>query len=97
MFNSSAGWLWQFCKRHGINELSLQGEKLSSNESATEPFKKKLHLTLEQVYNCDETGLCYKMLPEKTLVTRSEKGAKGMSKGNEEAERSGYSYGMFQR
>ena len=86
-FNASAGWLWRFCKRHGIHQLSLQGEQLSSNESATATFKKRLQeimekesLTLEQVYNCDETGLCYKMLPTKTLAARAEKGAKGMKK-----------------
>ena len=35
-------------------------------------------LTLEQLYNCDETGLCYRMLPSKTLASRSEKEASGM-------------------
>ena len=35
-------------------------------------------LTLEQLYNCDETGLCYKMLPSKTLASRSEKEASSM-------------------
>ena len=28
-FSRSAGWLWRFCKRRGIRNLSLQGEKLS--------------------------------------------------------------------
>ena len=66
---------------------SLQGEQLSSDQSAVSPFTKKLEeimeeksLTLEQVYNCDETGLCYRMLPDKTLAKKSEKGAKGMKK-----------------
>ena len=35
-------------------------------------------LTLEQLYNCDETGLCYRMLPSRTLASRSEKEASGM-------------------
>ena len=27
------GWLWRFCNRHTIRQLSLQGEKLSSSEN----------------------------------------------------------------
>lgn len=86
-FTASAGWLWRFCNRHGIRELSLQGEQLSSNPNEIDPFKKKIQeimeresLTLEQVYNCDETGLLFRMLPEKTLAAKHEKGAKGMKK-----------------
>ena len=38
----------------------------------------ELLLSLEQIYNCDETELHYRMLPEKTLAMRSEKEAPGM-------------------
>ena len=86
-FTASKGWLWRFCKRHGIRELSLQGEKLSADATAIDPFKRKLQevmekegLTLEQLYNRDETGLYYRMLPAKTLASRYEKGAEGMKK-----------------
>ena len=74
-FTASKGWLWRFCKRHRIRELSLQGEKLSADATAIDPFKRKLQevmekegLTLEQLYSCDETGLYYRMLPAKTLL-----------------------------
>ena len=30
-FQASSGWQWRFCKRHGIRNLSLQGEKLSAD------------------------------------------------------------------
>ena len=86
-FQASRSWLWRFCNRHGIRQLSLQGEKVSSNTSCIEPFKEELQqlleresLTLEQLYNCDETGLYYRMLPNKTLASRSEKEASGMKK-----------------
>ena len=86
-FQASRGWLWRFCNRHGIRQLSLQGEKVSSNTSCIEPFKEELQqlleresLTLEQLYNCDETGLCYRMLPNKTLASQSEKEASGIKK-----------------
>ena len=61
------------CKHHGIRQLSLQGEQLSSNETEVEQFIKlaqeqmeEKHLTLEQIYNCDKTGLnyrCYQIKP----------------------------------
>ena len=86
-FQASRGWLWRFCQRHSIRQLSLQGEKVSSNVSSVAPFKDELQqlleresLTLEQLYNCDETGLCYRMLPSKTLASRSENEASGMKK-----------------
>lgn len=79
-FQASRGWLWRFCQRHGIRQLSLQGEKVSSDVSAIEPFKEELQelieresLTLDRLYNCDETGFCYRMLPSKTLAARSER------------------------
>ena len=63
----------------------MQGEKVSSNTSCIEPFKEELQqlleresLTLEQLFNCDQTGLCYRMLPNKTLASWSEKEASGM-------------------
>ena len=37
-------------------------------------------LTQELLYNCDETGLYYRMLPAKTLASRYEKRAEGMKK-----------------
>ena len=34
LFQASRGWLWHFCQRHRIRQLSLQGEKISANVSA---------------------------------------------------------------
>ena len=89
-FTVSSGWLWCFCNRHGIRGLRLQGEKLSADTEAPEPFKKQLQdimeregLTLEQVYNCDETGVYYRMLPTKTLAAKTEKHPSGMKKQKE--------------
>ena len=47
-FTASKGWLWRFCKRHGIRELSLQGEKLSADATAIDPFKRKLQEVMEK-------------------------------------------------
>ena len=89
-FQASTGWQWRFCQRHGIRQLSLQGEKLSADLDAPDPFREKLldliedeGFTLEEIYNCDETGLYYRLLPEKTLAARSENEAPGMKKQKE--------------
>ena len=86
-FQASKGWLWRFCNCHGMRQLTVQREKLSSDTTAPEPFKEKLQmlmdeesLTLQQVYNCDETGLYYRMLPNKTIAARSEKQAPGFKR-----------------
>ena len=86
-FQASMGWLWRFCQHHGIRQRTSQGEKVSSDVSAVESFKQELRklvdregLSLDQLYNYDETRLCYRMLPSKTLATRSERGAGAMKK-----------------
>ena len=37
-FTASDGWLWRFGQRHGIRQLTLQGEKLSADRPAAENF-----------------------------------------------------------
>ena len=83
-FVASDGWLWRFSKRHGIRELSLQGEKLSADKPAAEcfiitfqDFVETNGCTLNQIFNCDETGLYYKLLSKKTLASHFEKCADG--------------------
>ena len=39
VFKASSGWLYRFKKRHGIRQLSMQGESLSADTSAAEEFK----------------------------------------------------------
>ena len=53
-FSSSTGWQWRFCKRHGIRNLSLQGEKLSAdNEASDPPLLNLLNNTRSSNY-CDD-------------------------------------------
>ena len=86
-FKASTGWLEKFKTRHGIRNLSIQGEKLSAAEETVEPFLQKLHKVIEeknlipeQIYNADETGLLWKCLPQRTLVSCREKSAPGFKK-----------------
>lgn len=87
-FQASDGFVSAFKSRHGIRELDLLGEKSSANESSAEQFKLKFknimkNYSLDDVYNCDETGLLWKALPRKSLVTRKEKTAPGFKASKE--------------
>ncbi|KAJ8928168.1 hypothetical protein NQ314_019295 [Rhamnusium bicolor] len=71
---ASTGWLDKFENCHGIKQLSVEGETLSANSAVVSECVNKLqaeiknqNLTLSQVYNCDETELNWKALPQKTL------------------------------
>ena len=83
-FKASTGWLKNFQHQYGIRQLAIQGETLSAKADLIQPFKDDLSriieeegLTLNQVYNCDETGLFWKALPTKTLASRKESKAPG--------------------
>lgn len=89
-FTASIGWLDRWKKRYGIRQLSICGEKLSSNFEGMAAFKKKFHalielesLTGDQIFNCDETGLNYKLLPSKSLAAKSESAAPGYKRSKE--------------
>lgn len=84
VFQASNGWLQKFKKRYGIKFLKISGEKLSSQPELIAPFKEQLRekilelqLNPEQIYNADESGLYWKLLPDKTYVSSLEKTAPG--------------------
>ncbi|XP_014679538.1 PREDICTED: jerky protein homolog-like [Priapulus caudatus] len=86
-FKASCGWLQKFKERHGIRGRSVQGEILSTNPHAVDLFLNQLEeiiadgeLSREQIYNCNETGLYFKVLPHRTLVGPREKTAPGSKK-----------------
>ncbi|GBM61506.1 Jerky -like [Araneus ventricosus] len=80
-FASSKRWLDRFKHRHGIRRLKITGEKLSSNESAIEPFRIELSVRKICVLNSftmlTNQGECWRMLPDKTLADHNEKVAPG--------------------
>ena len=89
-FTASEGWKWRFCKRHGIRQLSLQGEKLSADTEAAvcfvasfSEFVEEKDYSIDQIFNCDETGLNFRLLPDKTLAASFEKSADGRKKSKE--------------
>lgn len=89
-FTASDGWLDRWKKRFGIRQITISGEALSADREAVPLFKDYLvkiiqeeELSEEQLYNCDETGLNYKMLPTKTLASKKEAAAPGYKKSKE--------------
>ncbi|GBM71473.1 hypothetical protein AVEN_65374-1 [Araneus ventricosus] len=83
-FQTSSAWLEKFKNRHGIRQLSIVGEKLSSDIKAGNSFIAELQdlivlekLTAGQICNCNETGLYWRALPMKTLAAENEAVAPG--------------------
>lgn len=72
-FSASNGWLDRFKVRNGIKLCGLREVKTESDVNAVGPFKAELeslaqwyNLSLEQIYNADETDLFWRMLPNPT-------------------------------
>ncbi|KAK9710493.1 hypothetical protein QE152_g25985 [Popillia japonica] len=93
VFTASVGWLDLWKKLYGIRQLCVCGEKLSSNIEEMEAFRKRFQeviksesLTGDQIFNCDETGLNYKMLPSKSLAASTEATAPGYTCSKERRE-----------
>ncbi|GBM59275.1 Jerky -like [Araneus ventricosus] len=98
-FQASSGWLEKFKNRHVIRQLSIVGEKLSSDIEAGNSFIVELQdlivtekITADKIYNFDETGLYYRALPKKTLAAENEAVAPGRKKDEGSCDDSG----MFQ-
>ena len=83
-FKASSGWLQKFNKKcHGIRALSLQGESLSADISGVDEFRTCLlkmmeedGYTMNHLFNADETGLWWRLIPSKSLVHCGKKQAK---------------------
>uniref|UniRef100_A0A8C3FIA7 HTH CENPB-type domain-containing protein n=1 Tax=Chrysemys picta bellii TaxID=8478 RepID=A0A8C3FIA7_CHRPI len=74
-FQASKEFISHFKKRHHIAQVSITGESRSASESSANAFPVELKSILqnedyyeEQLYNCDETALSAKLLPDKTLA-----------------------------
>lgn len=73
-FSTSVAWFDRWKKRYGMRQLNVCGEKLSANDEIipafTKSFKefiKKEELSVEQIFIYDETGLNFRMLPQKNI------------------------------
>ncbi|KAI1007545.1 hypothetical protein K3495_g692 [Podosphaera aphanis] len=70
----SNGWLEKFQKAHGIHKTRRYGEASSVStvnaEDEINSIREALvDVPLSDIYNCDETGLFYKAVPDVSLST----------------------------
>lgn len=78
-FDCSASWINRFKSRHNIVAGKIAGESLSVEQSDVTEWQTKVWPNLrakfsdDEIFNADETGLFYKLTPDKTLKFRGEK------------------------
>ena len=77
-FTASKGWLAAFKTRHKIKAFRLSGDTLDVDPVTIDSWKERLpDITAgfkeEDIFNCDETGLFFRALPDKTLATKGSK------------------------
>ncbi|GBM85365.1 Tigger transposable element-derived protein 1 [Araneus ventricosus] len=79
-FKASRCWFDNFRKRTGIHSVVRHGGAASSDVKAAEDYLKAFSELIEangyipqQVFNCDETGLFWKKIPNRTYITAEEK------------------------
>ena len=72
-FKASNGWLDRFRTRYNINFRVISGEAAAVDKITTENWQMRLptiiqNYNLVDIYNCDETGLFFKLMPGRSLV-----------------------------
>lgn len=77
-FKASNGWLENFQKRYGIVFKSVCGEEKSAPLNDAQSWREKeMKMILEKflpenIYNADEAGLFYQLMPDKTMALKNE-------------------------
>lgn len=78
-FKASKGWLVSYVKRYNLKNLKIAGDSASASEFPEE-FRRVIEergYLPEQVFNCGETGLFWKKMPNRTHLHKSAKRASG--------------------
>ncbi len=73
-FKASNGWLYKFKKRHLLSNKVLHGESYKNVPEDYTSFLDILNIKVkeygtENVFNADETGLFFKLIPSKTICS----------------------------
>ncbi|KAI5614410.1 hypothetical protein C0J50_8997, partial [Silurus asotus] len=82
-FVASHGWFYRFRKRHGIHSVVRHGEAASADKAAEQfvqdfaKFISEDNYVSQQIFNCVETGLFWKKMPNRTFITKEEKSMPG--------------------
>lgn len=77
-FTASNGWLDSFTNRHQLKLANLHGEGAEVSEEACKQWLDELpnllaEYDLDDIYNCDETGVSFRSIPTKSLIRADEK------------------------
>ncbi|XP_014454460.1 tigger transposable element-derived protein 1 [Alligator mississippiensis] len=83
-FTASRGWLYRFVQRYNLQNVKLQSKAGSADVDSASNFKPELLEFIKdkgyepvQVFNCDETGLFYKKMGNRTYLTKEQSVASG--------------------
>jgi len=76
-FKASNGWLRKLRERHNISFKRISSEGNSVDTNVIENWFEKLKPLIsdygpKNIFNCDETHLFYRALPDKTLYLKNE-------------------------
>ena len=77
-FKATTGWFCRWKERNAIVYKRMHGEKKDADEPAADRWVADVLPELlknykpDDVYNCDETGIYYRAMPEGTLAQKSE-------------------------
>ena len=76
-FKASNGWLDSFKDRYGIGFYRVSGESADVDSEIADKFKERLpEITAKydkkDIFNCDETRLFFRALPDKTLAFKGQ-------------------------
>jgi hypothetical protein len=75
-FTASNSWIARFKDQHGLVYKKLAGESEAVDSESTEAWLERLPSLLKgyerDIYNVDETGLFYNVLPDRTLALKGE-------------------------
>jgi len=73
-FTCSEGWLTRFKNRHMISFRSIRGESRAAPDEAIDQWRSTVlpkilaEFAPEDIFNADETGLFFRLQPDKTMV-----------------------------
>ncbi|CAF1308443.1 unnamed protein product [Didymodactylos carnosus] len=76
-FKASNGWLEKFRTRHNISHRIISGESSSVDVITVDDWIQRIPKIidghdLKDIFNCDETGLFFKAMPDKSLTLNKE-------------------------
>ncbi|GBC42405.2 tigger transposable element-derived protein 4-like [Rhizophagus irregularis DAOM 181602=DAOM 197198] len=80
-FKGSNGWVDNFKKRHNLRQYNMHGEAASAPVQELDTMREEIRRVLknyapEDIFNCDETGLFWKMRPSRTISNAPISGTK---------------------